>query len=63
MYLRKVFDPEGNDEGRYEIRNNEKSKDLYNESTVVGALKSMRINRVYRDRKTKRILIKTKNKH
>lgn len=48
MCLRKVFDPEGNDEGHYEIRNDEKSKDLYDENTV-GTLKSMRINRVYRD--------------
>jgi len=42
--LRKIFGSKRNNEGEYEIRNNEELKNLYDEANIVGTLKSMRIN-------------------
>jgi len=41
--LRKIFGPERNNEGDYEIRSNKNLEELYNEPSIVGTLKSMRI--------------------
>jgi len=41
--LRKVFGPERNNEGEYEIRSNKNLEELCNEPSIVGTLKSVRI--------------------
>jgi hypothetical protein len=39
--LRKIFGPERNNEGDYKVRSNKNLKDLYNEPSIVGTLKSV----------------------
>ena len=43
MILRKIFGPNKNNEGEYEIRSNKNLEELYNETNIVGILKSARI--------------------
>jgi len=42
--LRKIFGPKRNNNGEYEMRNNEELDNLYKESTIIGSLKSTRIS-------------------
>ena len=41
--LRKIFGPNKNNEGEYEIRSNKNLEELYNEPNITGILKSARI--------------------
>jgi len=42
--LRKIFGPKRNNDGEYEMRNNEELDNLYKEPTIIGSLKSTRIS-------------------
>ena len=41
--LRKIFGPKKNNEGEYEIQSNKNLEELYNDTNIVGILKSARI--------------------
>ncbi|VVC33443.1 Hypothetical protein CINCED_3A018802 [Cinara cedri] len=43
VFERKIFGPKKNNEGEYEIRSNKNLEELYNETNIVGILKSARI--------------------
>lgn len=41
---RKIFGPEKTNDKDYEIRNNKESEDVYDETTIVGTVKNMRLS-------------------